>query len=160
MYSKVALLLLLSCALTYAGQSQQRTASHSVTIVVEETTQISLEDGLTMTVKQGRVRTAETGYLVRTNSAAPQVIEATGNTEDTALEGVTLRAEMESPDGSGTSMGKKALVSNGNTQTSILLEGLTTARGSGIGLSYEITASPEAELGQHEVEVEYTIREN
>lgn len=160
MCSRVALLLLLSGVLTHAGHSQQRTASHSVAIVVEEMTRIDLSEGPTMTIKQGEVQSAETKYFVKTNSPDPQVIEATGKTEDTALEGVTLRAEMESPGASGTSTGKKALVSDGETQTSILLEGLTTARGSGIGLSYEITASPEAKPGRYEVEVEYTIRED
>lgn len=156
-------LLFLGLALGGSGggvveaQSAEK-AHHTVTIQVEETSQIELDEGPELTIEQGESDRATSRYTVETNRSAAQSIDASVEIEDPP-EGLTLRAEMQAPESSGTSTGAQMLLEEGADASHTLVEGMGQLSQSGLEITYEATSTPEVSPGAYDVTVVYTIAE-
>ena len=139
-----------------ASWAQPETASHTVTITVQEITQIELADDLSTEVKQGETETMTSNYSVLTNTSDPRVIRGTAETGGD-LTGVEMAVEMEAPGDGSTSRGQRVILDDGEGQTQVLVEDLKGVSASGIDLTYVVAASMDTPPGTTPVSVTYTI---
>jgi len=148
--------LTLGSMLARPGRAQPGTASHTVTITVQEVTQIELADDLSTEVKQGETETMTSNYSVLINTSNPRVIRGTAET-DGGLTGVEMAVEMEAPADGSTSRGQQVILDDGEGQTQVLVEDLKGVSASGIDLTYVVAASMDTPPGTTPVSVTYTI---
>ena len=133
-------------------------AHHTVTIRVEETSQIELDEGTELTIDQGEAARATSAYTVQTNRSAAQSINASIEVDDPP-DGLTLQAEMQAPESSGGSTGQQMLLDGGTGTSRTLVEGIEQVTQSGLEITYEATSTPEVSPGAYVVTVVYTIVE-
>lgn len=148
--------LVLTGALAGPLQAQSRAASHTVTISVQEVTQIELDGDLNLEVEQGKTETATSTYSVLANGTGPLNIQATADT-DGDLTGVEMSVDMEAPSDESRSLGEQVILNGGKGKTQVLLENVGGTDASDVPLAYAVTASATAPAGTASVSVTYTI---
>ncbi len=133
-------------------------ARHTVTIRVEETSQIELGEGAELTIDRGGTARETSTYTVLTNRSVAQSIGASIEVEDPP-DGLTLQAEMQAPQASGTSTGAQILLEEGSVTSRTLVEEIGQLSQSGLEITYEATSTPEVSPGTYAINVVYTITE-